>query len=132
MNADVKRRGPGARREDVEAWKLAFYGGVAGEVLWLSSYPFDVIKSKMQTDGIVSSRHGAPAGQAARQSEAASALDTYLGKQRYASMRACFAQTFREEGLVGFWKGIGPTLLRAMPVSAATFLVAEVTLRLIS
>lgn len=31
--------------------KVAFYGGLAGEALWLGSYPFDVVKSKMQTDG---------------------------------------------------------------------------------
>jgi len=38
-------------------------------------------------------------------------------------MMDCFAKTFAQEGLMGFWKGIGPTLLRAMPVSAGTFAV---------
>ena len=37
-------------------------------------------------------------------------------------MRDCFKKTYAIEGLGGFWKGIGPTLLRAMPVSAGTFL----------
>ena len=105
MNADARRNG--YARRDVPTWKLAFYGGCAGEALWLASYPFDVVKSKMQTDGF---------GQ----------------QQRYRSMRDCFAQTWRAEGARGFWRGIGPTLLRAMPVSAGTFAVAEMTMRAIN
>ncbi|KAK4098700.1 mitochondrial carrier [Parathielavia hyrcaniae] len=106
MNADAARNGVG--RKDVASWKVALYGGLAGEALWLASYPFDVVKSKMQTDGFGGSA------------------------QRYASMRDCFAQTWRAEGARGFWKGIGPTLLRAMPVSAGTFAVVEMTMRAIN
>lgn len=96
MNADSKRTG--IPRKEMPTWKVALYGGLAGEALWLGSYPFDVIKSKMQTDGFGS-------------------------EQRLRTMRAAFADTFAKEGLRGFWKGIGPTLLRAMPVSAGTFAV---------
>ena len=91
-------RRSGSKRDDVSSPKVAFYGGLAGEALWISSYPFDVVKSKMQSDG-------------------------FGDKQRFRSMRDCFAQTFAKEGFGGFWKGIGPTLLRAMPVSAGTFAV---------
>ena len=97
MNADARRNA--IQRHQVATWKVAAYGGVAGEALWIGSYPFDVVKSKMQSDGF-----GA-AG------------------QRYRSMRDCFGQTWRAEGWRGFWKGGGPTLLRALPVSAATFAV---------
>ncbi len=105
MNSDARRNG--IERKDVPTYKIALYGGLAGEALWLASYPFDVIKSKMQTDGFGSA-------------------------QRYKTMRDCFAQTWKAGGIGGFWKGIGPTLLRAMPVSAGTFAVAELTLRAIS
>ncbi|KAH8880361.1 mitochondrial carrier [Thozetella sp. PMI_491] len=105
MNADVRRNR--IDRKEVPSYKIAFYGGLAGEALWLASYPFDVVKSKMQTDAFGSA-------------------------QRYKTMRDCFAQTWRAEGMRGFWKGIGPTLLRAMPVSGGTFAVAEMTLRAIS
>jgi len=102
MNADLARNT--IERKDMPSWKIAFYGGLAGEALWLASYPFDVVKSKMQSDG--------------------------FGKEmRYNGMRDCFAQTWRMEGARGFWKGIAPTLLRAMPVSAGTFFVAEMTMR---
>ena len=105
MNADAARNG--VARKEVPAYKVAFYGGLAGEALWLASYPFDVIKSKMQTDGFGTG-------------------------QRYKTMRDCFAQTFAREGVRGFWKGLGPTLLRAMPVSAGTFAVVEATMRAIN
>ncbi|OLN96055.1 putative mitochondrial carrier C4G9.20c [Colletotrichum chlorophyti] len=105
MNSDAARNN--VDRKDIPAWKIAFYGGLAGEALWLGSYPFDVIKSKMQTDG-------------------------FGDAQRYKTMRDCFAQTYRAEGLRGFWRGIVPTLLRAMPVSAGTFAVVELTMRAIN
>ncbi|KAI0599763.1 mitochondrial carrier domain-containing protein [Biscogniauxia sp. FL1348] len=106
MAADVARNRLPHRR-DVPAYKVALYGGLAGEALWLASYPFDVVKSKMQTDG-------------------------FGPDMRYRSMRDCFAQTWRAEGPRGFWKGLAPTLLRAMPVSAGTFAVVEATMRALS
>ncbi|KAH5079524.1 hypothetical protein HBI73_168880 [Parastagonospora nodorum] len=105
MNADAARNN--IKRDDISTLKVAMYGGLAGEMLWISSYPFDVVKSKMQSDG--------------------------FGKDmKYLSMRDCFAKTYRAEGLGGFWKGIGPTLLRAMPVSAGTFATVEIVMRMIS
>lgn len=105
MNTDAKRNN--VAREAIPAYKIAFYGGLAGEALWLASYPMDVVKSKMQTDG--------------------------FGKEmRYKTMRDCFAQTWKAEGMGGFWRGLGPTLLRAMPVSAGTFAVVEMTRRAIN
>jgi solute carrier family 25 carnitine/acylcarnitine transporter 20/29 len=105
MNSDAARNN--IERKDISTLKIAMYGGLAGEMLWISSYPFDVVKSKMQSDG--------------------------FGKDmKYSSMRDCFAKTYRAEGMRGFWKGIGPTLLRAMPVSAGTFVTVEATMKLIS
>jgi solute carrier family 25 carnitine/acylcarnitine transporter 20/29 len=105
MNAEARRSA--IERSAVPTWKVALYGGLAGEVLWLGSYPFDVIKSKMQTDG-------------------------FGAAMKYGTMRDCVAKTWRAEGARGFWKGIAPTLLRAMPVSAGTFVVVEMTMRAIN
>lgn len=96
MQGDARRNG--VTRADIPPYKIAFYGGLAGEALWIASYPFDVVKSKMQSDG-------------------------FGPDMRFRNMRQCFGVTWRHEGLRGFWKGIGPTLLRAMPVSAGTFAV---------
>lgn len=105
MSSDCRRNA--VVRKDIPTWKVALYGGLAGEMLWIASYPFDVIKSKMQTDG-------------------------FGAERRFKSMRSAFAQTWLREGARGFWKGIAPTLLRAMPVSAGTFATVELTLRAIS
>ncbi|KAE8445590.1 hypothetical protein EG329_013223 [Mollisiaceae sp. DMI_Dod_QoI] len=105
MNSDALRNK--IDRKEIPSYKIAFYGGLAGEALWLASYPFDVVKSKMQSDG-------------------------FGEKQKFKGMNDCFRQTYRAEGLRGFWKGIAPTLLRAMPVSAGTFAVVEMTMRAIS
>lgn len=105
MRADMDRNL--VSRAAIPTWKVALYGGLAGEALWLASYPFDVVKSKMQSD--------------------------VLGPgARYKTMRDAFAQTMRKEGVMGFWKGLGPTLLRAMPVSAGTFVTVELTMKMIS
>ncbi|EEH37457.2 hepatocellular carcinoma down-regulated mitochondrial carrier protein [Paracoccidioides lutzii Pb01] len=96
MNWEAKRNN--IKREEISAVKIATYGGLAGEALWLGSYPLDVVKSKMQSDG-------------------------FGAQQKFSGMTDCFKKTFAAEGLGGFWKGIGPTLLRAMPVSAGTFAV---------
>lgn len=115
MNADVARgnanhhltSGPPAKRrtrEDVSQWRVALYGGLAGECLWLASYPFDVIKSKMQSDGFGPTGGGA-------------------GGMKFPTLTDCVRATWRTEGWRGFWRGIGPTLVRAMPVSAGTFAV---------
>ena len=96
MNAEAKRNK--ISRDEISQVRVATYGGLAGEALWLASYPFDVVKSKMQSDGLGADR-------------------------KYRNMRDCFAKTYQVEGLRGFWKGIVPTLLRAMPVSAGTFAV---------
>jgi solute carrier family 25 (mitochondrial carnitine/acylcarnitine transporter), member 20/29 len=105
MTADARRNQ--IERSAIPSYKVAFYGGLAGEVLWLGSYPLDVVKSKMQTDG-------------------------FGERQQFRTMRECFAKTYAKEGAAGFWRGIGPTLLRAMPVSAGTFAVVEATMRAIN
>lgn len=102
MNSDAARNK--IDRNEISGYKIAGYGGLAGEALWLSSYPFDVMKSKMQSDG-------------------------FGENMKYRGMIDCFKKTFRTEGFGGFWKGVGPTLLRAMPVSAGTFAVFEMIMR---
>ncbi|EDO40203.1 predicted protein, partial [Nematostella vectensis] len=71
-------------------------GGFAGVVSWASTFPFDVIKSRIQADG-------------------------NLGKFRYKGMMDCALQSYKEEGMIVFTRGIWPTLLRGFPSSAAIF-----------
>ncbi|XP_028809032.1 mitochondrial basic amino acids transporter-like isoform X3 [Denticeps clupeoides] len=81
--------------------KLLCAGGMSGIASWLSTYPVDVIKSRLQADG---------AG----------------GAYRYGGIADCVRQSVRQEGWRVFTRGLTSTLLRAFPVNAATF--ATVTL----
>lgn len=81
--------------------KLLFAGGMAGVTSWVCNYPVDVIKSRLQADGVG-------------------------GVNQYSSIADCIRQSVRKEGYMVFTRGLTSTLLRAFPVNAATF--ATVTL----
>ncbi|KAF5102968.1 hypothetical protein DV451_001668 [Geotrichum candidum] len=104
MNETIKRTNKG--RDQIPTWQLMLYGALAGEALWLSSYPLDVIKSQVQSDSFENSRYRGSAIEA-------------------------FKQTWKGLGWRGLWRGIVPTLLRATPASASTFASVELTLRLL-
>ncbi|KAL8829701.1 MAG: hypothetical protein Q9191_001854 [Dirinaria sp. TL-2023a] len=52
-------------------------------------------------------------------------LQTYDADRTYKSARDVIAQTWRREGFSGFYKGLGPNLLRVLPSTWVTFLVYE-------
>ncbi|KAH3667232.1 hypothetical protein OGAPHI_002881 [Ogataea philodendri] len=95
-------------RKDVSTIQLLLCGAAAGDALWLSSYPLDVVKSRLQSDG-------------------------FGDHSKYDGSTLRVAKVIiREEGFKGFWRGIGPTLLRAIPCSAATFTTVEYVLRILN
>jgi len=54
-------------------------------------------------------------------------LQMYDADSTYKSARDVVAQVWKREGLAGFYKGLGPNLLRVMPSTWVTFLVYEKT-----
>ena len=70
-------------------------GGVAGCVCWASIMPFDVVKSKLQTDH----------------------------EGRYRGFFDCATQSVRTSGFSVLFRGMVITMLRAFPVNAVTFLL---------
>ncbi|KAE8214195.1 hypothetical protein CF327_g2373 [Tilletia walkeri] len=122
------RLGPGTTRADLPTLNAMAFGATAGvsvgasivtvkalgqssdlwfflPQLWLSAYPFDVIKSRLQTDAIQAS------------------------SRQYTGPLDCAAQIMRTSGLRGFLKGLGPTLVRAPIANAATFAAFETAAR---
>eukprot|EP01104_Vermistella_antarctica_P012529 TRINITY_DN3649_c0_g1_i2.p2 TRINITY_DN3649_c0_g1~~TRINITY_DN3649_c0_g1_i2.p2 ORF type:complete len:127 (-),score=23.02 TRINITY_DN3649_c0_g1_i2:66-446(-) len=73
-------------------------GGLGGVASWSVTYPFDVIKSKMQR----------------------LTVDTPKEKQ-YKGLVDCAKRLYKANGMMGFYRGLGPTVARAFPVNAATF-----------
>jgi len=90
-------------------WPFAvtmFAGGMAGVCCWCASYPQDVIKSRMQADGLG-------------------------GEVKYKNALHCLKHTWKTEGSLfnpksAFWRGFGATAFRAFPVNAITFTVVDV------
>ncbi|KAI9302552.1 mitochondrial carrier domain-containing protein [Cunninghamella echinulata] len=98
----------GRQRTELPAHEVCLYGASAGYAMWLTIYPIDVMKSKLQTDAFDPSQ------------------------RKYHGVLDCARKTLAVEGLGGFFRGIGPCLLRAAPCNAATFMGFEVAMRFLS
>ena len=56
-----------------------------------------------------------------------SRLQMYNAEKRYKGAHDAMLQIWRQEGLRGFYKGLGPNLVRVMPSTWVTFVVYEKT-----
>ena len=81
--------------DDLGFLKLMFAGAVTGIPTWLVSYPFDVVKSRIQVDGVHTPR-------------------------QYRGLVDCFKKSYTEGGLRVFGRGLQSTILRAVIINAAT------------
>lgn len=77
-------------------------GGFAGISAWLTAYPQDVVKSRVQMDY--------------KYSNAKTAAQALIAETRGGNWRSLF-------------RGFGPTILRAFPANAATFVAYEWTMK---
>uniref|UniRef100_S4RJ68 Solute carrier family 25 member 48 n=1 Tax=Petromyzon marinus TaxID=7757 RepID=S4RJ68_PETMA len=80
-------------------------GGLAGSLSWGLATPFDVVKSRLQADGVV--------------------------ETKYTGAWHCAQHSYRAEGLGVFFRGLTVNLVRGFPMSAAAFLAYEFSLRAI-
>ncbi|KAL3090330.1 hypothetical protein niasHS_006782 [Heterodera schachtii] len=79
-----------------EAGRQFVAGGTAGMVEVCLMHPLDLVKTRLQ-----------------------------MGGGHYAGLTNCFGQTFRREGVSGFYKGILPPILAETPKRATKFLTFE-------
>jgi len=86
--------------------KKVVAGAAAGALASGIANPTDLVKVRMQTDGM-------------------------LKEGKYRGVAHCFGQIVRDEGVVGLWTGVGPTMGRATALAAAELATYdEVKLRL--
>jgi len=100
----LEKRHPG---EHLGLPALLIAGGMSGMCSWMSTYPIDVIKSRLQADGVG-------------------------GVNQYKGIIDCIVKSYHEPhsgGFSVFFRGLNSTLLRAFPVNAATFAVVTLFLR---
>ncbi|GCC23952.1 solute carrier family 25 member 48 isoform X2 [Chiloscyllium punctatum] len=80
-------------------------GGVAGTISWGTATPMDVVKSRLQADGV--------------------------SETKYKGIVHCIQQSYRKEGLNVFFKGATVNAIRGFPMSAAMFLGYELALKVL-
>lgn len=78
-------------------------GGMGGVIAWIASYPFDVVKSRIQ----------------------ALPPRPEPGWDKYQGMMHCTTKIYKNEGGKVFWRGLSACLIRSFPMNAITFLVVH-------
>ncbi|KIJ67414.1 hypothetical protein HYDPIDRAFT_166025 [Hydnomerulius pinastri MD-312] len=89
--------------QQVPVWALLASGSTGGIAYWLSCYPLDVIKSRIQL----------------RPTPPTSRPWTYMNTE----LRAVVA----EGGIAGLFRGLSPSLIRSIPAAGSTFAAFELT-----
>lgn len=92
------------RTENPSAFYTLMAGGLAGTFSWLISFPVDVVKSRLQVDGID-------------------------GKPKYNGAMDCMKKSIQTEGWKFFTRGLNSTLMRAFPMNAVCFLVVSYVMK---
>lgn len=80
-------------------------GGLSGMCGWTIGTPMDVIKSRLQVDG--------------------------MGKRRYKGFVHCITESLRREGPGVFFKGLGLNCMRAFPVNMSVFAAYELVVHIL-
>lgn len=119
MQRSLEKLGKDAKRSSIPFKESVLYGATSGYALWLAIYPIvdpfiylltakDAVKSLIQTDAFEKS------------------------KQKYSGIIDCVQKTYKRSGMVGFYRGFWPCILRAAPCNAATFVAYEAAMNLIA
>mgnify|MGYP003686176679 FL=1 len=92
---------PGTPKHEIPLYKKILAGAGAGALSSAVANPTDLVKVRLQTDGQLKGPDG-----------------NYLPK-KYTGMGHAFTSIVKEEGVLGLWKGVGPTCGRATALAAA-------------
>ena len=96
MQSKVKKYGS---KSEVPLIYPCIFGAISGSFFWLSCFPFDVVKSRIQSDD--------------------------CSNRKYKNILSTFSIIYNSSGIGGFFKGIGPCLVRAPIGNSLTFLTFE-------
>lgn len=85
----------GQNKEDIGLFKTMVAGAVGGASFWTAIFPFDVAKSRIQVN------------------------------KGEAGLFRVLVNIWKHEGFMGLYNGLGPTLVRTIPATAALFATYE-------
>lgn len=97
---------PGLKRNQLNLSNVALAGSLTGLVVWIATYPIDIIKTRIQVDN--------------------------FRNPEYQGMLDCFRKSIKANGISGLYKGFTPCALRAMPANGATFIAYETTMKVMN
>jgi len=80
----------------VPLWKKVLAGSAAGAISSIVANPTDLVKIRMQADGMAGTQ----------------------GSRNYGGLLWAFVKIAKEEGILGLWRGVGATCGRATALSA--------------
>lgn len=83
---------PGVGKKDLPIWIPMVGGGIGGITYWMFNYPFDYVKTLMQSDT--------------------------FGNFKYSSMWDCFRKEYAANGWRVFYKGYVICMMRSFPVNS--------------
>lgn len=86
---------PGQSKDEIGPLKTMVAGAVGGASLWTAIFPADVIKSRVQVQGLS------------------------------ASMLSVGLDIVKKEGVLSLYNGLTPTIFRTIPATAVLFVVYE-------
>lgn len=87
-------------------------GVVSGAASKLATHPLDLAKKRFQVAGL----------------QRAAKYGRSIPESATSSLTRCLADIVRNEGVVGLYKGVGPSLLKAAPAAAITLASYELVL----
>lgn len=103
----------------IPLWVLFVSGGVAGVLGWLPTFPMDVVKTRMQSTETAETR-------------SIMRSEVTTGDNPYRTTISTIQHSYRTGGAGVFFRGLSPTMLRAIPVNMATFAVYETVAGMLS
>jgi solute carrier family 25 carnitine/acylcarnitine transporter 20/29 len=129
-SAHARESNDPSRHSFVPWWGLLLSGGFAGAFSWLTTFPFDVVKTRVQStyDGSItplSSQHSAAASIRAFDGE-------LMHPRPYRNTWTTIVNSYHAEGPGVFFRGLSPTLIRAIPVNMVTFATFEAVVAMLS